>query len=424
MEELAFALRLDTYSERGCFVPVKIMIVNTYYYPDMVGGAEHSVKILAENLQKAGNQVAVFCLNTQKKEFKKDIINGVIIYRSTGGKFNDVGLIKSKKDKLKNYFVLTDNQSIKKEFQSALAEFMPDVVHTNNLPGLTTAVWQVCNSCNIPVIHTLRDYWLCNPWKDKKRNGLQKLPLRMVYHINRRKLLKRSQKISFVAGPSEYIVNRFVSDGYFKNVAHQSVFNCVEIDRPKISECIKLKESRKGEQICFLYAGALTEKKGVMFLLDTFETIQNENISLWICGNGSLEAQVKKYAEKDKRIRFYGKVSSEELAEKYKQSDVLIIPSVWAEPFGRVVIEANMYGNPVIASDVGGIPEIIHEMHFGKLFPPMDSQKLAEIMIYYTDRTHILEDIKNVEENIEKFSAEKQIESYSYIYQKCINDAD
>lgn len=60
---------------------MKILIVNTWYYPNLMGGAEHSVKLLAEGLVKSGNEVAIFCIDNRESGIKKQIINGVTVYR-------------------------------------------------------------------------------------------------------------------------------------------------------------------------------------------------------------------------------------------------------------------------------------------------------------------------------------------------------
>jgi glycosyltransferase involved in cell wall biosynthesis len=66
--------------------------------------------------------------------------------------------------------------------------------------------------------------------------------------------------------------------------------------------------------------------------------------------------------------------------EAWRRSAIALVPSVWAEPFGIVVIEAMAGATPVIASRIGGIPEIVVDGESGLLVPPGDAQALAAAM--------------------------------------------
>jgi len=66
--------------------------------------------------------------------------------------------------------------------------------------------------------------------------------------------------------------------------------------------------------------------------------------------------------------------------EAWRRSIIALVPSIWSEPFGIVVIEAMAGGNPVIASNIGGIPEIVTDEETGLLVPPADPVALLEAM--------------------------------------------
>ena len=136
-------------------------------------------------------------------------------------------------------------------------------------------------------------------------------------------------------------------------------------------------------QKVILFVGRLAEKKGTTYLIDAMAQVDAQ---LVIVGDGPLremlEAQAKPYGEK---IRFLGAKTHQQLAEIYASADIFAAPSVQAkdgdaEGFGLVFLEAMASGLPVVASQSGGIPYLIHHGENGLLVPPGDSGKLAEAL--------------------------------------------
>lgn len=131
-----------------------------------MGGAEHSIKLLAENLAKNGHETAVFCIDSKESDMTKTRQNQVTIYRTTGGIYPLYQAYSKGKGLLKTlYYKSLElwNPSIAPDFQKAINDFKPEIVHTNCLPGISLAVWQMLSKENIPIVHTLRDYWMISP---------------------------------------------------------------------------------------------------------------------------------------------------------------------------------------------------------------------------------------------------------------------
>jgi glycosyltransferase involved in cell wall biosynthesis len=85
-------------------------------------------------------------------------------------------------------------------------------------------------------------------------------------------------------------------------------------------------------------------------------------------------------AANDPRVRFLGYVTGDAKHALLASADYLIIPSLWYENAPVAVIEASAYGLGVIASRIGGLPELVHEGRTGVLFPPGDASALAAVM--------------------------------------------
>jgi glycosyltransferase involved in cell wall biosynthesis len=134
-----------------------------------------------------------------------------------------------------------------------------------------------------------------------------------------------------------------------------------------------------------VYVGVLIPRKGVHFLLDVFAQLSPElpEAKLWIIGKPensdyahSLKSQVEK-AGLNGHVIFRDHLPQRELARYMARAQALVLPTL-SEGLGRVVFEAMAAGTPVIASAVGGIPEMIDHGQTGFLVPPGDIQSLAE----------------------------------------------
>ncbi len=107
------------------------------------------------------------------------------------------------------------------------------------------------------------------------------------------------------------------------------------------------------------YAGRLVSEKGVLDLVQAFDALPSDT-GLWLCGDGALMSSLR---EKGDRVHLMGSLRRKNLAEFFSSIDVLVLPSrttaTWKEQFGRVLIEAQACGTPVIASRSGAIPEVL-----------------------------------------------------------------
>jgi glycosyltransferase involved in cell wall biosynthesis len=123
------------------------------------------------------------------------------------------------------------------------------------------------------------------------------------------------------------------------------------------------------------YLGRLFETKGIELLIDAVR--QTESAHLYIAGKGSSDYVDGLRQLAPSRTTFLGTVPPRSLFEKI---DVLVVPSLWHEPFGRVAIEAMAWGIPVIASQRGGLPEIVQPGVNGWLFEPDEKDSLTRLL--------------------------------------------
>lgn len=128
-----------------------------------------------------------------------------------------------------------------------------------------------------------------------------------------------------------------------------------------------------------IYLGRLVTEKGIWTLLDAMAKQQSAT-ELIFMGEGPLRKEIEEYIEQGNyrfRVEFTGYVSQSKMRDIMLKASAVVVPSLWEEPLGLVVWEALACGIPVIASAVGGIPEIIRSNQNGILVPQGDSDKLA-----------------------------------------------
>jgi len=396
---------------------MNILIVNVFYYPNMVGGAEHSVKVLSENLAKLGHNVAIYSIDSNEKKMVVEFINNVKVYRGTGGKYDITVKLgrKDKKVKIANKILEFDNRTIVKELDYVFESFNPHIVHTNNINGISPFIWRYFKNKKVPIVHTLRDYWLLSPKYDLSFES-KGIATKFLIYCYQNIMKKYIGYVDYLTGPSEFIVNKYQKYKFFRKSKSCTIVNCVNIDDKNMERVIYQKLERTSKVINFLYVGLLSKNKGIDILLQTFNKYENKNVRLTICGSGPLTKMVHQYCGFDQRITYLGQLSSLELSKQYDISDVLIIPSLWDEPFGRVVIEANVHGSVVIGSNRGGIPEIISSIGAGCIFDMNKSETLLKSIEYYSNRQNIKNELPNILRNIGKYSSILQAKSFLNIY--------
>lgn len=388
-----------------------------------MGGAEHSVLLLAENLVKRGHSVSVFTIDSEQRELINETINGVVVFRGTGGRYDIRKAYRPNKpikESLMNKLLEIRNYSLVSELSKVYYSFNPDIVHVNCIAGMSMSAIKYFQLKKVPIVYTLRDYFLDSPTnvvECPKWNQPLKKVLLSGYRWYTRRI---SANVDACTAPSAFTLNYYLSNGYFSNSKiKECVFNSVKLSITDIKNYIKEKQSHKKRK--FMYAGSVTATKGIIPMLTAFmET--NIDSELCICGTGNLMNYVKECANKDSRIKVLGKLKPDELAKVYRQSDIMLVPSLWAEPFGRVVIEAAKYGLYVIGSNNGGIPEIINRLRCGEVCNNVADTNLFSHCMSKAFNADLSQTHESIVKNIECYSIDYQIDCFERIY-NTIKDA-
>lgn len=361
------------------------LFLNSFYYPNIGGGAEIIMQLQAEELVRMGHSVNV--LTTSDYEgLTVDIVNEVKVYRA-GLKNVYWHYSKSKPSKLKRLFWhWNDKYNIKMQryIEDVLKLENPDIVFCHNLAGWSSSVYDTLSDRKIPIIQVLHDqYWVC-PTSNKFSNGrvCQSQCLKcMVFRFNHRQI---SSKASAVIGVSEFILKSLQNENYFKSVPGFVIHNAREIV-PVIKD-VQIRHSLK---IGFI--GTIVQVKGVELLIKAFTEINEEYVELIIAGNGSSDyIKYLKDTYQDTRISYLGFVNS---IEFYRSVDVLVVPSLWPDTFPGVVFEGLASSLPVIGANIGGIPEMIIDGYNGILFEVGNQSSLRDAILSLIKNERLLREM-------------------------------
>lgn len=395
---------------------MKILLVNMFYNEE--GGAQKSTTLLAEQLVKDGHDVSVYSIDTENAVDEKK--NGVKVFRRNTSTFNLNYIFKPQKNRLRHLYYKcfeTYNKSAERNFINILNQVNPEVVHFNCLSGMSLSIIEIAKKRGIRTVLTLRDYWLENPWGTRD-NGL-------VKYMNKRlatRVKKTLSHIDVVTAPSAFTLNHFIKNGYF-DTAYQTcevVENAVTFSYPNLKEIIDEKRQLiHDKNTTFLFVGSILKQKGVFKMINAFKKLSNyPDITLNIVGKGADTESLQKEIVSDSRIHYLGFKYTPELNMIYRSADILLVPSDWDEPFGRVVIEGNSNGLPVIGSNRGGIPEIIKTTGGGKIFDISNIDSLVETMKEFIEVSDYGEYFDSILSTIDTYQVEKQSKKFMRLYQQ------
>jgi len=392
---------------------LKIVFLTPLYEPWGIGGGEKYAYLTTNELARE-NEVVIITTKGPKPRNESKKINPRIIEINTNissfyemASSANIGTIKKS---LWHFFDIWNISSYKKIKKILISE-KPNLVHTNGIKGFSSSLFSVINELQIPHVHTLHDYELISRWVGLFRKGkpisnfnvLEKLYL--MYSRN------MSSKINAVISPSKFVMNFHTKFGFFKNSSKYIIPNGIQIDS---SYNPKTENSNE-----FIFVGQILENKGAHIAIQAFKKIRDTKAQLHIVGTGPFIENLKQIAGIENNIILHGYLEEKKLNSLLERCSYFIMPSLWYENFPLVINEVMSKGLPVIASDIGGISEIVEDGKNGFLFKPGDVDSLVAIIQNIINGKY---DIHKFSENAlkssRKFTMEDQMKSIKEIYSK------
>jgi glycosyltransferase involved in cell wall biosynthesis len=290
--------------------------------------------------------------------------------------------------KLAAFTSMIHSRSSRAEFDRVLAGFRPDVVHLHNLfPQLSPGVIDACRAARVPVVMSVQDYKLTCPTAQHLRNNRAcekclggreywcaihncrgSRAMSVAYAI--RNASARVRRVMHRGVDRFLCCTRFVADlivrgGYPAERVHV-LPNFADLpDAPP--------RTSPGDYVA--YVGRISPEKGIDVLI---EAARLTGLPVRIAGDRSaLPGLLRDLPD---HVSFVGKLSREQLPAFLQNARSLVVPSVWYEAFGIVCAEAMAYRLPVIASRIGGLPEVVEHDRTGLTVAPRDPHALADAM--------------------------------------------
>ena len=393
---------------------MKILLVNSLYYPHVIGGAERSVQLLVESLRDLGDEVTVL---TTAEEASEGVVNGVPVhYLRVPNIYWMPNAAKQPRYRKLIWHVLdSKNPTATKDIRSVLERVKPDLVHTNNLAGLSVSVWSAARKLGIPVVHTVRDHYLMCIRGFMFHRGVQcarQCGLCRMISMPRKGV---STKINAAVGVSRFILDKHLDGGFFRNVPIQTHIHSSVPDLPTGQP-----HKVTGREVVFGFVGQFTLGKGIEYLLRNFSRIPVGGGRLRVFGKSLDPAYNLRLREvfAGPSIEFMGHRPLEEI---YSQVDVVVVPSLGDDAFPRAVIEAFAYGRPVIATMRGGAAEVVVEGKTGYLFEPNSIDQFEDRLRRFIDKPELVADFSpHCLEQAAQLSGEAVAEKYRDIYRSVL----
>lgn len=178
------------------------------------------------------------------------------------------------------------------------------------------------------------------------------------------------------------------------------------------------------EQVTLLYVGRLAQEKGLEYLLRAvaeLKAARRERFQLLLVGEGPLKEELETLADKlgvAELVEFLGFKPYKELGELYEKADILVLPSL-SEGIPKVLLEAMAKNLPIIATEVGGIPDVVHDEQTGLLVRPRDAKAIERAIARLLDDPNLY---ARVLEGQRRFIAENTVEKETSRIARIIRD--
>lgn len=325
---------------------MRILQVHKYFYRR--AGAEAVFLDTVALLEKAGHEVAFLATRhpkNLKSKWSKYFLPEINYDRSEG----------PVKD-LKKFGHLIYSFDARRRVEALIKAFKPDIAHLHNTyHHFSPSIYDAFRRHNVPVVQTVHDFYHLGVNPERSTVHAQIEGIETAIH----RMLGRDKYVHTFIAPSKFL-GRLLRR---TNVEH--------VPNPIIPSHYSTGSGHHGHVA--LFVGSLTWQKGVEILFHA--AAATPNIPFIIAGTGPARPHFSL-----KNVTFAGFKFGHGLDALFREARIVIFPSVTLENAPITILEAGLFGKPVIASRIGGIPEMVTHGENGFLMPPGSPHALLDIL--------------------------------------------
>jgi glycosyltransferase involved in cell wall biosynthesis len=380
-------------------------MLSNLYPPFVEGGAEILAGNIATELKNLGHEV---CVLTSSHGLRHGVLEGNVwrtLRLAPPAYFDRRRPFWLQFNQPYNYFRRYHRRCNAQELRRVVDECRPDVLYIWEIAGIgvNSLLGALRELQQVPTVFHLGSYLLLyarSPQTEHSALRSRWLKRRLIG------TLATPNRASYIA-VSDAVKAQYVQAG-FDPECIEAIYNGID---PRFLEQRKLDppvaRHTTEDPLRLLYVGRLRAEKGILVALQALALLMSEQsrtgthvppLRLDVIGDGNdvylgaLERFVQEQ-HLSEVVHFHGRIQQDALIDHYDCADLLLVPSLWQEPFGLVVVEAMARGLPVIASNLGGPAEILTHGVDGLLVEPGNEQELAAaIRLLLNDpakRTHL-----------------------------------
>ncbi len=443
---------------------MKIAFITHHFPPHFIAGAEQYAYRVVRELQRRGHSIQVVCIESiegvnSKIDCRTEEFDNITVHR----------LYLNVRNAANPFRWSFRNPQLGIWVKRFLQRFNPDLVHFNSGYLLGGPVFEAAFELKLPTVLSLHDYWFVCPlitlyrtdgivcsepvpssrcvwcmFSTKRRVRIlgQRLSAQLgeafvnfenfrfvtsigeeeysIQLIEERRAYLKSilERVNLVIAPSRFIMEKIMEYGL---AFRRFVYLPFGLDLNQIQS---MTTTAPSSRLRIGYLGQIAPHKGLRVLLFAFRELIKRGypveLSLYgdINGKTDYERKVLRIARRINGVKFMGRYDNRQVGEVLNRLDVIVIPSHWYENRPTVILEAFASQTPVVAAQIGGIPELVHHDQNGLLFEPHAVNSLTVQLQRLLDEPGLLARLKQGIQPV--MSVEDEVAQLVSLYQSLV----
>lgn len=401
---------------------MRILIANKFFYDH--GGPESVLFAQRDALTAAGHDIIDFSMHDPR--------NRASAYATYFAPHMDLKSVRPTPASLRTAWRFLDSKPAADNMRLLLRDHRPDIAHLHSINHqLTPSILRVLREERVPVVMTLHDYKLVCPaytmladgricescsggkfFRAVTTNcrGRARSPLLAAESYLQHRLRRSYDDVALFLSPSHFLADKFREMGFEYRV---------EVLANPASPPVFTGDVARGKHL--LFVGRAVPEKGLRTLC---AAALRSGAHMKIVGDGPQLPELQEDFGHYANIEFLGRVAPETAQRMMAEATAVLVPSEWYENQPMVILEAFAQGTPVIATDLGGNPELVREGETGLLYEAGDVAALAERMKYalvHPEKMLVLG--SNAQSFVGQFSLRAHIDELQRIFARVIDES-